>query len=32
LSFVTPLPTSTTSPIGSWPMMSPSFIAGMKPS
>jgi hypothetical protein len=24
-------PTSTTSPIGSWPRMSPGFMVGMKP-
>ena len=28
-SFVTALPTSTTSPIGSWPRTSPSSIVGM---
>ena len=30
--FVIPRPTSTTSPIGSWPRMSPFSIVGMKPS
>src|SRR5690606_16700613 len=32
LRLVTALPTSSTMPIGSWPMMSPSFIMGTKPS
>ncbi len=30
--FLTSLPTSTTSPIGSWPTMSPGSIVGMKSS
>src|SRR3954451_36147 len=32
LRFLTSLPTSSTMPIGSWPMMSPDFIVGMNPS
>ena len=31
LSALLSLPTSTTSPIVSWPRMSPGFMAGMKP-
>jgi hypothetical protein len=31
-SFLTSRPTSTTSPIGSWPSTSPSRMVGMKPS
>jgi len=32
LNLVTPLPTASTMPIGSWPMTSPGCIVGMKPS
>ena len=32
LSLVTPAPTSSTTPIGSWPMTSPAFIVGTNPS
>ena len=32
LTLVTPLPVSTTSPMNSWPRMSPAFMVGMNPS